>query len=135
MWTCPSCGRSFKQINQMHSCEVFDLERHLVGKSSAIVGLYHLLAGAMRGMESVETVPMKSTILFRVNTVFASVAVRRQWLDVYFTLASRQASERIRFVERASATRFVHRIRISSPDDIDEQLTGWLAEARALSAR
>ncbi len=134
MWTCPSCGRAFKQRNQMHTCEVFDLERHLTGKSSGIAGLYHLLAGAVSKMGSVEIVPMKSSILFRVKTVFATVRVRRHWLDVYFSLAYELRGERIRTIEKASAARFVHRVRVSSPDDVDDELLGWLAEARELSS-
>ena len=119
----------------MHTCEVFDLDRHLTGKSSAIVGLYHLLAAAASEMGPVEFVPMKSSILFRVKTVFATVTVRRRWLDVLLCLARELAAERARFVEQASAARFIHRVRISSPEDIDDEFLGWLAEARDLSGK
>ena len=134
MWTCPSCGRRFKQSNQMHTCGVFDLERHLVGKSSSVVALYHLLAAAICKMREVEVVPMKSSILFRVKTVFATVTVRRNWLDLNFSMSRELPVGRIRRIDQASAGRFVHAVRLSSPDDIDDELLGWLADARALSA-
>jgi predicted transport protein len=134
MWTCPSCGRAFKRRSQMHTCEVFDLERHLSGKSSDVVGLYHLLAAAVSGMESVEIVPMKSSILFRVKTVFATVTVRRNWLDVYLALEAEYLGDRVRRTERISARRFAHHVRLQSPDDLDEELMAWLTEAHMLSA-
>jgi predicted transport protein len=120
--------------NQMHTCEVFDLERHLSGKSSEIVGLYHLLAAAVSDMECVEIVPMRSSVLFRVRTVFATVKVRKRWLDVYLALEAEYLGDRVQRTERISARRFAHQVRLQSPDDIDEELTGWLAEAHRISA-
>jgi len=117
----------------MHTCEVFDLERHLAGRSAAVVATYHVLAGAVADLGEVEIVPMKSSILFRVQTAFVSVVIRRKWVDVYFSLARKNESPRTRSIVRASAGRFVHRVRLDSPDDIDEEMKGWLSEARTLS--
>ena len=134
MWTCSSCGRRFKQRNQMHTCAVYNLDRHLTGKSAAVVAIYHLLAGHVGELGAVEIVPMKSSILFRVKTAFATVSIRGNWVDVYFSLRSEYSSARFRNVVQVSAARFVHGVRLESPDDIDEELLGWLSKARALSS-
>jgi hypothetical protein len=118
----------------MHTCETYDLEWHLSGKSAAAVALYHLLVDAAGNLGEMEIVPMKSSILFRLTTAFASVTVRRKWLDINFAVEGERSSSRIRRTERISARRFAHSVRIEDPDDIDDELVEWLAEARALSA-
>ncbi len=119
----------------MHTCETYDLEWHLAGKSAAVVAMYHLLVEAVGSLGEMEVVPMKSSILLRVKTAFVNVTVRRKWLDIYFAVDGERSGRRIRRTERISARRFAHSVRIEDPDDIDDELMAWLAEARALSAQ
>jgi hypothetical protein len=39
-WKCPRCKRSFRQVNQRHSCGVGDRELLLRNKPAALIDLY-----------------------------------------------------------------------------------------------
>ncbi len=133
MWICPSCGRSFKQVSQSHSCETFTIDHHLWNKPSDVVALYHLLAAAVGRFGDVRIEPMKSRILFRGQTVFATVLVRRRWLEVYILLPREESSDLIRKTIQVSAGRFAHELRVDDPNRIDDPLISLLREAFDLS--
>jgi hypothetical protein len=67
-----------------------------------------------------------------VRVRFAGVRPRQRWVDVDFWLTRRAQSPRLRKVETLSPYTHVHSVRISSPADVDSQLTGWLREAYAV---
>lgn len=133
MWTCPSCGRSFRNNNQYHSCAVFSVEKHLWNRPAGVVALYYLLEEMVRDLGGVTVDAMKSTILFRGETAFLSVAVRKKRLDVSLMLTKRITASNLIDVVEISPGRFVHKLRITHPDDLDETFRAWVWEAARLS--
>ncbi len=133
MWTCPNCGRSFRNINQSHSCAVFTIDKHLWNRPAGVVALYHMLQGIVCGIGDVTVDAMKSTILFRGETAFLSVAVRMKRLDVSMMLTKRITSKNVVDVVEISPGRFVHKLRIEHPDDLDDRFHAWVREAARLS--
>src|SRR5947207_6970792 len=88
-WTCPRCRRQFANRNLAHSCGQFTVEQLLDGKPLEIVELYERLADLIQRCGEVVAAPTKTLLLFKVRTVFASVAVSKSWLDVVFVLGRR----------------------------------------------
>jgi Domain of unknown function (DUF5655) len=127
-WTCPRCRRQFKNRNQAHSCGQFTVEQLIDGKPQEIVELYERLADVVHRCGEVAVAPTKTRVLFKVRTVFASVAVSKNWLDVVFVLGRRLKHRRIKKAQEEYPG-IVHFLRIENEDDLDGDLTSWLQEA------
>jgi hypothetical protein len=128
MWTCPRCRRQFKNRNQAHSCGQFTVAQLLDGKPPEIVELYDQFAQQVLRCGEVVVAPTKTTVLFKVRTVFATVGVTKNWLDVVFVLGRRLKNRRIKKAQEEYPG-IVHRLRVERIEDLDEELAGWLEEA------
>jgi len=128
LWTCPRCRRQFKNRNQAHSCGQFTVVQLLDGKPQEIVELYERLADVVHRCGEVVVAPTKTRVLFKVRTVFASVAVSKNWLDVVFVLGRRLKHRRIKKAQEEYPG-IVHFLRIEKVEDLDADLTSWLQEA------
>ena len=128
VWTCPSCRRQFKNRNQAHSCGQFTVDQHLDGKPQEVIELYERLDGLIRGFGEVVVAPTKTRVLFKVRTVFASVTVNKNWLDVAFVLGRRLKHRRIKKAQEEYPG-IVHCLRVEKEEDLDADLASWLQEA------
>jgi len=66
---------------------------------------------------------------------FAALVPRRRWLDGHVVLARRLESPRFRRIETYSPRNVVHLFRLRGPDDVDEEVRSWLAEAYEVGAQ
>ena len=128
LWTCPRCRRQFKNRNQAHSCGQFSVEQLLDGKPLDVVELYDRLAELVLRCGEVVVAPTKTRVLFKVRTVFASVAVANNWLDLVFVLGRRLKHRRIKKAQEEYPG-IVHFLRIEKVEDLDDDLASWLQEA------
>jgi hypothetical protein len=128
LWTCPRCRRLFKNRNQAHSCGRFTVEQLLDDKPSQIVDLYDRFAELVLRCGEVVVAPTKTRVLFKVRTVFATVAVTKGWLDVVLVLGRRLKNRRIRKAEEEYPG-MVHFLRVESLEELDDDLLNWLQEA------
>jgi hypothetical protein len=130
MWTCPRCGRTFANVNQTHTCAPLgDLDAHFAGSNPNVRVMFDRLRAAIEAIGPVAVLPEKSRIAFHVRMSFAAVMPRKNWLDGHLVLARRVDSPRFRRIETFSPRNVLHAFRITSPDEIDGEFTGWLAEA------
>ena len=56
------------------------------------------------------------------------------WMTVTFGLGYRKESSRIDAATEAYPGRWTHHVMVGTPDEIDEELLGWIQEAAAFSA-
>jgi hypothetical protein len=104
------------------------VEQLLDGKPEEMVQLYERLAGMICRCSRVVVAPTKTRVLFKVRTVFASVAVGKNWLDVLFVLGRHLKHPRIKKAQEEYPG-MVHFLRIEKPSDVDADLAAWLQEA------
>src|SRR6516165_7111399 len=128
LWTCPRCRSQFQNRNQAHSCGQFTVEQLLDGKPQEIVELYERLDDLIRKCGEIVVAPTKTRVLFKVRTVFATVAVSKNWLDVVFVLSRRLKHRRIKKAQEEYPG-IVHFLRIEQTEDLNADLVGWLQEA------
>lgn len=128
LWICPLCRRQFKNRNQAHSCGQFTIEQHLEGKHPEVIDLYERLADLVQRCGQVVLAPTQTRILFKVRTVFATVAVSNNWLDLVLVLGRRLKNRRIRKAQEEYPG-IVHFLRIAKVQDLDDVLASWLQEA------
>jgi Domain of unknown function (DUF5655) len=128
LWICPQCRRQFKNRNQAHSCGQFSVEQLLDGKPPEVVKLYDCLADLLSRRGQITVAPTKTRVLFKVRTVFASVAVTKNWLDVVLVLGRHLKHRRIKKAQEEYPG-IVHFLRIEKTEELDDDLATWLQEA------
>jgi hypothetical protein len=60
---------------------------------------------------------------------FAAVTLRRRWVDGHVVLARRLEHPRFRRIDSISPRNHVHHFRLVHPEEADEEVAAWLAEA------
>jgi hypothetical protein len=130
MWRCPSCGRTFANRNQTHTCaRLGDLDRHFAGKDPAVRATFDRVVEVVSAHGPVEVLPERTRIALHVRMSFAAFTPRPRWLDGHLVLARAIESPRFRRVETYSARNILHAFRLTAPDEVDDEFGGWLAEA------
>lgn len=117
---------------------------YFFNKTPDAAPLYEILE--KRILSEIENVSMrvqKTQITFTNPKVFACVSllrVRRKselppvYIVVTFGLSYRKESPRITVATEAHPNRWTHHVVVSKPDEIDEELMGWIKEAAEFSA-
>ena len=76
----------------------------------------------------------KKTSLHLVNTSgFAGIHPRKSFLYLNVRLDRPLQSERVAKSEQVSKNRYHNEIKMITPDEVDDELIGWLKEAYALT--
>ena len=112
----------------------FTVESHFVGKEATTRKIYDSLLTKSRKFGSVVEDPKKTSIHLNNKTAFAGIATRKSAIILTIKSDRRLSSPRIHKSEQTSASRFHHEIRLSSPADVDAELTRWLKAAYELSS-
>jgi hypothetical protein len=130
LWTCPRCGRTFANANQTHTCAVLgELDAHFVGKQPRVRACFDRVVEVVSALGPVTVLPEKSRIALHVRMSFAAFTPRVRWLDGHLVLARRIASPRFRRIEEYSRRNILHAFRLTDPEEVDEEFSGWIAEA------
>ena len=76
--------------------------------------------------------PEQTRIALQARMSFAALQPRRAWVDGHVVLARRREEPRFRRIESFSPRNHLHAFRIERPEEVDEQVADWLAEAYAV---
>jgi len=107
---------------------------HLQGKEAVVSIIYEKLIKELQKFGQLKIEPKKTSIHLGNRFGFAGVYTRSDYINLEVHLKHKLVSKRVSKVEQASPNRYHHRIRMSSPKDIDKELLGWLKEAYDLKA-
>lgn len=130
MWVCPTCGRTFANRNQTHTCrDLRSLDDHFVGTAPAVRNTFNRVLDEVAAFGPVKVLPEQTRIALHVRMSFAAFTPRRRWLAGHLVLARRVDSPRLPTVQKYSPGNIVHAFRLDLPDDVDGEFVGWLAEA------
>jgi hypothetical protein len=130
MWRCPACGRSFANRNQTHTCaRLRALDAHFAGCADSVRDTFSHILEIVEGLGPVTVLPEQTRIALQVRMSFAALTPRRTWLTGHLVLARRVDSPRFTRIEVYSPRNVLHAFRLDSPDQVDDEFAGWLAEA------
>ena len=130
LWPCPRCGRTFANSNQTHTCaSLGDLDRHFAGSAPAVRAAFERILAVVDTLGPVTVLPEKTRIALHARMSFAALVPRARWLDGHLVLARRVERPRFRRIDEYSPRNIVHAFRLTSPDDVDGELAGWIEEA------
>ena len=134
LWTCPKCKRQFEKRNQVHSCNLYPLDKHFKGKEKIARPLYDKLIEQVEkniGFFKVESLPC--CIHFVSNYTFAAVYALKNQVRVHFTLNHELENLRIKKSSQMSKNKYLHSLDIEKSDEVDEELISWLRQAYNLA--
>lgn len=112
----------------------FDVKSHFENKDPVVRQIYDRLVNATREFGRVIEEPKKTSIHLVRKSAFAGVATRRNALILTIKSDRKLSSPRIHKSEQASANRFHHEAKLTSPAEVDAEVLKWLNDAYALSA-
>jgi Domain of unknown function (DUF5655) len=136
MWACPRCGRSFASRNQTHTCAALGgLDQHFANSAPQVRAAFDAALAAVSAMGPVEVLAEKTRIALHVRMSFAAFVPRRHWLSGHLVLARRIGNPRFQRIDTFSPRNVVHVFRLTGPAEVDEEFTGWLAEAYQVGAQ
>jgi Domain of unknown function (DUF5655) len=129
LWTCPKCGRRFVGRNMSHACGDYSVEAFLAGKGERARELFNVFEGLVAACGPYEVAPAKTRVAFMGRVPFASAnSLSDRGMNIHFGLPRRLRSRRIRKEEELGSW-FVHHLRITSVDELDDELLAWLRES------
>jgi hypothetical protein len=106
---------------------------HFENRDAVVRQIYDRLLKSARTFGPVVEDPKKTSIHLVNRTAFAGVATRKSAIVLTIKADSDISSPRIHRSEQASARRFHHEVKLTSPNDVDAELDGWLKHAYLLS--
>ena len=113
--------------------ETHSVNDHFVNKDPTVRAVYDQLVSLLRTFGPIEEDPKKTSIHLTRKSALAGVETRKDYLLLNIKSDHPIKSPRVLKAEQVSAKRFHHKVRISSSNDLDEELKEWLEEAYVLS--
>jgi hypothetical protein len=127
LWTCPKCGLKFVGRNMSHSCgraTLADWRSRMGPKARALYDRFESLIAAC-GEYYVS--PAKTRIAFMGRIRFANIyRLNEQEMVITFALSRPLSGRRFTKIEEVVPGWFAHRMRITDPGQLDEQVQRWI---------
>ncbi len=133
LWTCPRCGRKLVGKNMAHSCTSATVEDFLRRAGANGRALYRKLESLIEVCGPYYVSPAKTRITFMGRVRFAGVtAVSERGMTFGFSLPKPLRNPRFVDVKEVVPGWWVHRLRVKRPDELDDEVQGWLCESYRL---
>jgi hypothetical protein len=99
------------------------------GKKAALWPIHEKLVKTIRAFgDDLEEAPKTGYVSLRRKKQFAMIKPASKHVDVGLILPKRAVTDRLESAKTFNAL-FTHRVRVSSPDEVDKELVAWLSEA------
>jgi hypothetical protein len=109
------------------------VDDHLRMKPPGSVALYHSFVRLVEACGPVTYAVAKTTITFKGSRRgFAGARPTEQGLAVYLDLQRRVEDPRVTRAVPYTKRLFTHHLRITAPEQLDDDLAGWVREAYAV---
>ena len=111
----------------------FSVSQHFENKEPVVKSIYVRILQESRKFGKVTEDPKKTSIHLINKSAFAGVTTRKNALILNIKSAAPIKHARIAKSEQLSASRFHQEVKLTSPDEVDADLVGWLKAAYAIS--
>src|SRR5215213_3400302 len=106
---------------------------HFENKEPIVKSIYERILKESRKFGAVVEEPKKTSIHLVNKSAFAGVTTRKNALILNIKSAAPIKHARIAKSEQLSASRFHQEVRLTSPEEVDSVLIGWLKDAYDIS--
>jgi Domain of unknown function (DUF5655) len=113
-----------------HACGDYSVEGFMAGKGRHARELFEGFESLIARCGPYEVSPAKTRVAFMGRVRFASVnSLSDRGMNIHFGLPRGIEHSRIRKVEPVGPSWFVHHMRITSTEELDDELLAWLQES------
>jgi hypothetical protein len=117
----------------MSPAELYSISDHFVDKRPTVRVIYDRLLAETRKFGPVVEQPKKTSIHLVNKSAFAGVVTRKTAIILNIKYAAPIQDARIIHAEQVSSNRFHQEVKLTSLEDIDPVLLGWLKSAYEIS--
>ncbi|MEQ7126795.1 DUF5655 domain-containing protein [Actinopolymorpha sp. B11F2] len=129
-WTCPECERRFGRRNQSHECApAMSLEEYFSTGPDRERPIFEAVRHHVESLGPVHVEPVSVGIFLKRTRTFAELRPMTRWIALSFTLSHTVDHPRISRTIRGTGSRTFHVVRLHQPEDVDDDVRGWLTEA------
>jgi hypothetical protein len=111
----------------------FTISQHFENKDPIVKSIYDRILKESRKFGTVTEEPKKTSIHLVNKSAFAGVTTRKNALVLNIKSAAPIQHARFAKSEQLSASRFHQEVKLTTPEEVDPLLVGWLKEAYAIS--
>jgi hypothetical protein len=130
MWTCSTCGRSFRNTNQQHTCQLIDKEDLFAKRPPQLKILYEKVSDYAKTLGSFrEETVLPDVIFFKTKSTFLAVKVKKDHLDIEFFLDHLEENPPVAKWLQTSKHRVAHIVPIDERADLNAQLKRWIKQS------
>ena len=129
LWICPKCGARLVSMNLSHSCGRFTLEALFAKSEPFVLDLAKQYVEMLHSLGDVQVLPQKTRLACVARVRFAGLLPKSDCFLAGFALHRWLDSPRIVGREDYGPRWRLHRVRVSCPEDLDDELRGWLQES------
>ena len=129
-WECPECHRTFARTRQGHECApAMTLEEYFSTGPERERPIYEAVKAHLDTLGPVIVEPVSVGIFLKKPERVAQLRPATRWVDLSFSI-DREARHRL-IVRKpvAYSGRWFHVVRVAGPEDLDDEILGWLTEA------
>lgn len=134
MWTCPECGRSFRNTQQRHHCERTTVADQLVNQPEEIIRIFEKIIAYVEKVGPYSKSPIKDYIMLKHRSTFLTIKPRKKYLDISFFLdVNTKAFPIFKSLQR-SKHRVLHAARLESEKDVSALVKSWIKTSYQLTS-
>ena len=111
----------------------FSISQHFENKDPAVKTIYDRILKESRKFGAMTEEPKKTSIHLVNKSAFSGVVTRKNALILNIKSSTPIKHARIAKSEQLSSSRFHQEVKLTSPDDVDAVLIGWLKDAYDIS--
>lgn len=120
-------------MRQLHSCVSYSINDHFADKPAAVRELFDALLVAAQLAGPVRQDAVKSGIKLATTSHFAMVSPQHDGLRMELLMDGPPTDPRVLSSLQLGPHKYAWRLKLTAPEDIDEQLERWLGRAHELS--
>jgi hypothetical protein len=120
----------FGRKGQGHECApALSLEEYFSTGPERERPIFEAVAAHLQGLGPVHIEPVSVGIFFKRARTFVELRPMRSWVAVSFMLPRKVVDGRLARKVLGDGRRYYHVVNVRGPEEVDEQLKGWLTES------
>ena len=132
-WKCPTCNRSFKNVNQWHSCAVHKIEDHFNRTSEQIIETFKEIESFTKALgPNIEMDVVKTMICFKHGSNFMTVNFKKDSLHLHISMKESHDEFPVYKIMNWGK-KYHHSIALECKNEFDAQIKNWIRAAYELS--
>ena len=129
-WTCADCGRQFGRNRQSHDCApAMTLTEYFSTGPAIEKPIFDAVIAHLDSLGPVHVEPVSVGIFFKNPRKFAQQRPMQRWIALSFSVSQKVDHRLMTRKPIAHGGRWYCVVNLRSPDDLDDEIRGWLTEA------